>query len=235
MQAIKGFGVWLGGAVVALLFMYFVGAFRGNPAAFVFLGYIVFWIGQLFVFSTQVTRMAYDEGRLSNAPTYVAFVFNRLKPLYLFITALLLVDALLNVRLASNWFTFAGAFLVTFYLLRRDANRTQASNLLRGGRANVASEEQRREGPSGRYASIPQQQGVIGENTATPATTITATPDMSHVWREEGARDFDEWLRTASPEDLAAVRQQAESNQQQAPQQPKPTSRYAHLKDTEEK
>jgi len=180
-QALKGFGLWVGGAFVALVLMYMFGAGRENPASVAFIGYIIWWGIQGFGLSTQAARWGWDEGRLSNAGGYIREIFRRLIPVYLGVTALLLFDSIFNTRLGSNWLTFAASVVVGLYLLRRDVSRTQARGLLRGGQANVAPIS-RATGATTRskYAEV--------EVEDSPA------PDMSATWTQQGAAEFDQWL-----------------------------------------
>lgn len=225
MGAIKGLGMWVGGALLALVLMYMFGAGRNNAASIVFVGYIIWWIVQMFGLSTQAARLGWDVGNLSSAPAIIAEMFRRLKPLYLTITAILLVDSIINTKLGQNWVTFAASIVAGLYLLRRQDNRNEAGNLLRGGRANVADDttQQRTTGPQGRYANIPQHDEVVDAGEPVQRMVVTAAPEES---------EYERWAKTASPEDLEAVRLQAERNEQEERAQ-KPRSRYAHLKDEE--
>lgn len=227
MQKLKDVGLWLGGAFVALVLMYVFGSMhrRGNGASVVYIGYLIFWALQFVYYSIMMGRFAYDEGRMSNTGAYIKEIFRRFAPMYLIITAMLLVDSIINTQLAQNWLTFAAMFVVSLYLSRRDENRQQATSLLRGSRANIASTEQRREGPQGRYAGIAQQQDVIEAPTPQPVQAAQSYPS------------YEEWVKTASPEDIEAVRLQAEKNEreeQQARNAQRPASRYAHLKNDDE-
>lgn len=224
MKAIKGIGIWIGGAIGAFLLMYMFGAGRGNPASLVFVGYILLAAAQLFVVSTN----AFQNRRTNPKPPHrvIADTWTVLTPLYLAVTAVLLFDSVFNTQLGQNIWAVLAIIAAAWFLIERDNNRTDAGDRLRGGRANEATEDtQRTKGPRGRYANIPQHDDVVDAGQPVQRLIVTAAP--------EPESEYEQWARTASPEDLEAVRLQAERNEQEERAAQKPKSRYAHLKDEE--
>jgi hypothetical protein len=136
------FTLWIG-VVLAVL----VGAFlmRGTthslmlPALF-FMLYFIVTVLQMLGFGFGISKAALNQGSGSAALRGFALVAKFAVPIYITTFILLVIDLLAGWRLASNPISLILYFFSIRFLVARDANRQNATSLLRGANPTSAAD-----------------------------------------------------------------------------------------------
>lgn len=189
MQILKGVGIWILGAFVALIAMILLSKLHsGSNVPVTYLAYLAFWVLQFAWFSLQGGVVTVKSGRASDVFLYMHHILKRLSLIYIGVTILLLVDAVFDVKVGRHWGVFCIALLLPYYLIIRNNNRKQATGLLRGGRANIGEDKKRKVGPTGRYDKVQDQPEPVGAPPA-PQRPAPASSRYSHLEDDDTVKE----------------------------------------------